>query len=724
MENEANEIKETEGLENEFDKFIESMPPDEFYDEDDDVDNYDDDNDDNDDEFDEDNNKIDDDDDNLKTSAVLSNKGTEVEPPDFMIQPIQNSDQLFGRGVESVWQHGRAVNRERRSKKLRTGRTSGKILPKEVSVPLGEAQMYFVNKEYNEAIEKLSVVARLAPRLPDPYHILGLIYEESGDILRALQFYSLAASYSVRPVELSKKIAYLATDAGEYDQALSYCNKALKMKADPKLIFLRLRIKIETGRVKSADWTVKQLLERFPLRRKYLLDYGDLCQRNGFGDSSVAAFLKYVNIITNSSTALPLIDEAGVDISDTSTLGSRRTVAEEVDAADRVSAMWYACRRVVDQWLDKPRQKLLHYSNRALQLIAQCSKYVRLLVTQGEEVALAPPSDILLLHGLAMFRSRQEGGADAALDLVKPILSKPAAFLPPPSSSPASSDDTAAGDGTDTNDDGFELMAFFLRQYLRLSVKLGLDGRQSAAIKLAEATLTALTDLTKQVTTPIDVEATTQKPLSELARWRADAETERRRVVCNQLWRRLGLCFEQRLHDPERALSAYLQALEVARIGNDSESLFRFAHLGLTHNESVRSSAKDLVTAHLVILLNQFEATAPEPTSTRASNLIKVQPPTNNNVDATTAEGAEERAEEVGEADVQDPVEEEDMEELPPSNTQLVDAPKEDDDGDEGGDEDALAAHTNALRLAAKQELRGTSGYHLFSKKQLVEELK
>lgn len=700
MESEVNEVKEVEVLENEFDKLIESMPlEDGFYDEDEDDDNLDDE---------------DDDDYEFDYAQVSSSAATkqasdiviqsEVDVPDLFVQPIQNSDQLFGRGVESVWQHGRAVNRERKIKKLRTGRTAGKVLPKEVSIPLGEAQMHFVNKEYNEAIEKLSIVARLAPRLSDPYHILGLIYEESGDILRALQFYSLAASYSIKPAELSKKIAYLATDVGEYDQAMLYVNKALKFKSDPKLVFLRLRIKVESGRVRSADLTVKQLLERFPLRRKYLLDYGDLCQRNGCGESSVAAFLKYINIVTNSSKNS--FNEPAVDISDTSTLGSRKTTAEEVDMADRVSAIWYACRRVVDQWLDKPLQKLLHYSTRSLYLIDQCSKYIRSLAEEGEEVDVTPPPDVLLLHGLSLFRSKVEGDENVALELVKPILSKPAAYLPPTSDISA----TIA----ETGDDGFELMSFFLRQYLRLAVKLGLDGRQAAAKKLAEATLNALADLTKQISVPLDIGAIAEKPVSELARWRADAESERRRVVCNQLWRRLGLCFEQRLHDSERALSAYLQALEVARIGNDSESLCRFASLGLTHNESVRSSVKDLVTAHLVILLNQFEAdTSTEPTATRANNLIKVQPPVAN-VEVPTEGGEETLDGEVDADQVDEEVEEPTM----------TDAPKEDDDGEEGGEEDALASHTNALRLAAKHELRGATGCHLYSKKQLVEELK
>ena len=51
--------------------------------------------------------------------------------------------------------------------------------------------MVCVGSEW-QAVTKLHEVVRRVPRVADPYHTLGLIYEETGDQLKALEFYLIA----------------------------------------------------------------------------------------------------------------------------------------------------------------------------------------------------------------------------------------------------------------------------------------------------------------------------------------------------------------------------------------------------------------------------------------------------------------------------------------------------------------------------------------------------
>ena len=46
---------------------------------------------------------------------------------------------------------------------------------------LGEANLLYISERYQEAKELLTEVVRLAPEIPDSYHTLGLIHEQTGE---------------------------------------------------------------------------------------------------------------------------------------------------------------------------------------------------------------------------------------------------------------------------------------------------------------------------------------------------------------------------------------------------------------------------------------------------------------------------------------------------------------------------------------------------------------
>lgn len=120
-------------------------------------------------------------------------------------QPIKDITSVFGPGFDTFSVVRFKKSSKGRGNKGRYGRTFGKTLPVEISVPLSQAQLHYVNGNYHSAIELLSQVTKLAPKLAYPYYTMGMIYEESYDMLHALQFYALAASYTPKSYELWKK---------------------------------------------------------------------------------------------------------------------------------------------------------------------------------------------------------------------------------------------------------------------------------------------------------------------------------------------------------------------------------------------------------------------------------------------------------------------------------------------------------------------------------------
>lgn len=110
-----------------------------------------------------------------------------------------------------------------RSRKERRNRPGQPRIPQQVERMLGEANNNFVEKNYARAVELLTEVVRLAPHLPVAYNTLGLIYEQLGDLRKAVQFYIFAAHLS-RDAQQWKRLGNLSHELKDYKQAL-YCYK-------------------------------------------------------------------------------------------------------------------------------------------------------------------------------------------------------------------------------------------------------------------------------------------------------------------------------------------------------------------------------------------------------------------------------------------------------------------------------------------------------------------
>jgi tetratricopeptide (TPR) repeat protein len=143
-------------------------------------------------------------------------------------------------------------------------------------------------------------VTRLAPHLPDPFHIMALIYEESGDKLRSLQFFVLAAVHTPKSADVWIKVCDLATDLKEYDQAMSALNHAMKREQSVNFYVKKILLLIQMDQLYSARQLLKSFLTKYPNEIPVLADFGHACQIAGYTEVAVHSYLRLAYHIMGS----------------------------------------------------------------------------------------------------------------------------------------------------------------------------------------------------------------------------------------------------------------------------------------------------------------------------------------------------------------------------------------------------------------------------------------
>ena len=210
-------------------------------------------------------------------------------------QPMKDASSVFGPNVDLLWSRKRA-----RGKNVKLGTTAGCVLPQEISDALSQAQFHYANGDYPPAIELLSTVTRLAPHLPDPFHIMALIYEDCGDKLRSLQFFVLAAVYTPKSADVWIKVCDLATELKEYEQAMSALNHALKRQQSVHLYVKKILLLISMDQLYSARQLLRTFLNKNPAEIPVLADFGHACQIAGYTEVALHSYLKLAYHIMGS----------------------------------------------------------------------------------------------------------------------------------------------------------------------------------------------------------------------------------------------------------------------------------------------------------------------------------------------------------------------------------------------------------------------------------------
>jgi len=107
---------------------------------------------------------------------------------------------------------------------MRRGQGRGRLsqLTPEMERRMGEANSAYVNKDLEKAVDICLQIIKAEPKALGPYHLLGLVYEERGEMSKAIEAFMLAALLSQRDWDLWKRVAQMASENNQLKAAV-YC---------------------------------------------------------------------------------------------------------------------------------------------------------------------------------------------------------------------------------------------------------------------------------------------------------------------------------------------------------------------------------------------------------------------------------------------------------------------------------------------------------------------
>lgn len=141
------------------------------------------------------------------------------------------------------------------------GKSTTHTLPPQVGKIMGQANMCFVSRKYEEASGLLLEVIRQAPHAYEAYQTLGLIHEETGDLSKALSYYVIAAHLVKTDADLWRKLARLTLDLNRPSEAIFYLSKLIRMRdARPEYFWTRARLLVQRRETRRAVLSFHRLL--------------------------------------------------------------------------------------------------------------------------------------------------------------------------------------------------------------------------------------------------------------------------------------------------------------------------------------------------------------------------------------------------------------------------------------------------------------------------------
>jgi len=76
---------------------------------------------------------------------------------------------------------------------------------------LGEANFAFAERNFDKAKMYLEEVIKECPQAPEPFHTLGLLYDELGQTEKAIKYFLIAAHLTENEVGLWKQLGELCS---------------------------------------------------------------------------------------------------------------------------------------------------------------------------------------------------------------------------------------------------------------------------------------------------------------------------------------------------------------------------------------------------------------------------------------------------------------------------------------------------------------------------------
>ncbi|XP_059449020.1 uncharacterized protein LOC132180277 isoform X2 [Corylus avellana] len=173
---------------------------------------------------------------------------------------------------------------------------------------VGDANLHYAQGCYDKVIPLLHEVIRLAPNLPEPYHVLGLAHDALGDYKKALNFYMFAARLKPKDPTLWKTVLTWSIEHRNNGQT-NYClSKAIA--AEPTNITLRFyhaSFHEHLGDYQKAAESYEQIYRLIPENIEAITKSAKLYQECGQLEHSIHLLEDYVK--THPSEAdLSVID--------------------------------------------------------------------------------------------------------------------------------------------------------------------------------------------------------------------------------------------------------------------------------------------------------------------------------------------------------------------------------------------------------------------------------
>ncbi|MEQ2195250.1 hypothetical protein XENOCAPTIV_009639, partial [Xenoophorus captivus] len=166
--------------------------------------------------------------------------------------------------VGDVFKLEMELNRENR--KLMKGRRHGSKLPQALRGLMGEANIRYARGEKEDAILMCMEIIRQSPLAYEPFSTLAMIYEDNGDVDKALQFGLIAAHLNPSDCEEWIRLAEMSLEQDNIRQAIICYTKAIKY--DPtnvRYLWDRSSLHMRLGEHKQCMDGYRKILSLLPL---------------------------------------------------------------------------------------------------------------------------------------------------------------------------------------------------------------------------------------------------------------------------------------------------------------------------------------------------------------------------------------------------------------------------------------------------------------------------
>ncbi|KAK7893277.1 hypothetical protein WMY93_022429 [Mugilogobius chulae] len=156
------------------------------------------------------------------------------------------------------------LNRE--SKKLMRERRHRSKLPRALRGLMGEANIRYARGEKNDAILMCMEIIRQAPMAYEPFSTLTMIYEDDGDMQKALQFGLIAAHLNPSDCDEWIRLAEMSLEQDNIRQAIFCYSKAIKY--DPtnvRYLWERCNLHMRLGEHRPCMDGYRKILSLLPI---------------------------------------------------------------------------------------------------------------------------------------------------------------------------------------------------------------------------------------------------------------------------------------------------------------------------------------------------------------------------------------------------------------------------------------------------------------------------